>query len=110
MDIHAPFKTYKTFNNFKLNVWFSHTVIEKIMKRDRLYKQAKLSGSEVLWEEYKRERNQVTSLIRQETRIYYDNQINENKHDGKAMWKTLKLLIGHKKNPNSKPIIFDGIE
>lgn len=107
LNNHAPFREHKIFNNFKLNVWFSSEVIEKIMQRDMLYKEAKNCNEREVWEKYKRKRNEVTSLIRQETKNYYETQIDQNKHNGKAMWKVLKELINGKKHYNNKSIIFE---
>lgn len=109
LNEHAPFKEYRIFNNFKLNVWFSNEVIAKIIERDKLYKEAKNNNVIELWERYKLKRNEVTSLIRQETKNYFEIQIDQNKHDGKAMWKVLKGIVNGKKNFNNKSITFESI-
>ncbi|KAJ8962477.1 hypothetical protein NQ314_005716 [Rhamnusium bicolor] len=51
------------------------------------------------WNQFKVFRNGVVNTLKIKKRMYYENKIDSNKNNPKAMWKTLKTLI-KKENHN----------
>ena len=72
--------------------------------RDKLHRQAKLTGSPQTWNKYKTARNKVTSLIRKSKKAHYANQLNNSKSKTKDIWCTLKELLPNKMSVNSPAI------
>lgn len=64
LNQHAPFKEYKIFNNFKIQVWFTEEVMDMIKRRDELHKIAIRTQQEIDWNHYKTVKNGVTNSIR----------------------------------------------
>ena len=74
-------------------------------KRYKILKRAKESGSKVLWDEYKKLRNEVTKLLRDAEANYWRQEF-QNTECSKDFWK-LVARITHKKKPNNTGPIAD---
>uniref|UniRef100_A0A6P7H832 Uncharacterized protein LOC114347335 n=1 Tax=Diabrotica virgifera virgifera TaxID=50390 RepID=A0A6P7H832_DIAVI len=99
IDNNAPIQTCK--HNPKLP-WFDNEVYKKIKNRDDAYKNFKSCGHEtqkqVMWNNFKKHRNDVVSTLKSKKSAYYYNQIDNYRSNPKKMWKTLKKLV----NTNTK--------
>ena len=72
--------------------WMNSHIIELIYKRDYLKRKATQYKNEETWLLYKRTRNDVTEMIKCSKRQYYENSIQESRHNPTKMWKVLKQL------------------
>ena len=66
--------------------------MEKINKRDKLYKKFKKFGLHVGKDNYKEARNEVQKLIRTKKKTYFESKLIENIGKSKELWKSLKSL------------------
>ena len=61
--------------------------------RDQLHSKAILTNNIADWDNYKKMKNKVTSMVRDAKREYYYSSIEENKGDHRGMWRVLKGLL-----------------
>ena len=88
-DKHAPFKTKRIKHSTK-PPWILKEIDDAICIRDNLLKTKQ-------YEEFRKQRNKVTSMIRKSRKKYFQNIINSNSgKDSKSVWKAINLLT--KKN------------
>lgn len=91
--------------------WYDEEIKLKAKERDSAHKKYRKSMGlerELCWSNYKAKRNNVVNLIKKKKREYFENQIDVNKNDPKAMWKTLKKFIkGENQQINFRLINFD---
>ena len=80
--------------------WMNSHIIELIYKRD--YLKRKEIKKEETWLLYKRARKDVTEMIKCSKIHYYENSIQESRHNPTKMWKVLKQLT-HGNNRESPP-------
>ena len=97
----APMETRRLKHRNK--PWMNSHIIELIYKRDYLKRKAIKYKIEETWILYKRARNDVTEIIiKCSKRQYYENSIQESRHNPTKMWKVLKQLT-HGNNRESPP-------
>ena len=96
----APMETRRLKHGNK--PWMNSHIIELIYKRDHLKRKAIKYKNEETWLLYKRARNDVTEMIKCSKRQYYENSIQESRHNPTKMWKVLKQLT-HGNNRESPP-------
>ena len=65
-------------------------VLYEDIERDYLKRKAIKYQNEKTWLLYKRARNGVTEMIKCSKRQYYENSIQESRHNPTKMWKVLK--------------------
>lgn len=94
----APYKVKKLEYNWEKKPWINKSIVEKMKERDKLFRKAKLSKLTSDLIGYKKLRNMVVQLIKNSKRSFYESKIDNNKRDTKKLWKSLKELIGDKKN------------
>ena len=93
LDKVAPIKTQLV----QKHPWITTDIKQEQQNRDKAYKKFCITKMEKDWDEYKEKRNKVVSMIRKQKVIYYERNIDNNKNDSQKMWRTLKTLIGSKK-------------
>ena len=97
----APMETRRL--KHRNNPWMNSHIIELIYKRDYLERKAIRYKTEETWLLYRRARNDVTEMIKSSKRqYYYENSIQESRHNPTQMWKVLKQLT-HGNNRESPP-------
>lgn len=106
LDIHAPSKTITINTKFPQKGWWNEEIKEQMNERDRLFKKATITREVEHWNMYKRQRNQVVSLIRQHKTKYYEDKIDDCKGDSVSMWKTLKEITKSKNDTYTGEVIF----
>ena len=99
LNNHAPEKDILVDVRWGHNKWWTNEIKLEIKNRDTKYKRAIITGTEEDWNEFKKTRNNVVTLIRNQKKSYYNEKIDEVKNDSEEMWKTLKLLV-YGKNKN----------
>ena len=73
-----------------------------MIERDQAKQIALSSGIKSDWQIYCKLRNFLTKLNRRRKKEYYDNIVQEMKHDSKRLWSTLNVLVkGHTKSSPS---------
>lgn len=105
LNKHAPNKIISV--GASLKGWWCDDIKNNIKERDTLFKRATITRDENDWVSFKTKRNEVVSLIRKYKREYYNNKIDECRHDSKEMWRTLKELIKGRNDIGRNEIIFD---
>lgn len=98
LDKLAPFEKKSKSIKWTNKPWIDNEIIKLIRARDKLYRLAMRSKLESDMNQYKILRNKVVNNIRLNKKQYYETNISNNKNNSKYMWKTLKELIGDKKN------------
>lgn len=77
--------------------WINKDIRDLMKCRDQSFIKFKKSKLGSDFDDYKALRNKVIDELRRNKKGYYEKVIDNNKHDSKKMWKTLKYLIGSKK-------------
>ena len=91
IEKHAPLRR-KRVKHPTLPQWLSPDIITAMKTRDKLKKEKK-------FEDYKRQRNKVTNLVRAAKKAYFEKLINHNK-DTSSLWRA-KNEITHKSRNKS---------
>ena len=95
---HAPWKQVKIRSTSA--PWISDEIRYKMNRRYKLFKKAVNTKCPILWQEYKRARNEVTSALRIAKANYFSNMFDEVKNTT-MYWKLLKKAT----NPTRAKII-----
>ena len=90
LDIHAPWKTFRSKR--KSPPWISATLRKTIDKKNRLLARFRRSSSPADWTLYKKERNQVTRLLRDSKRTYFSTLISKGTSPS-YLWKAIKSAV-----------------
>lgn len=107
----APVKKKIIKTQWQNKPWINTKTRNASMNRDRAYRQAKTTKRSEDWELYKQYRNLAVQELRYSKKMYYENNIDELKYDPKKMWKTIKEMIGTKKQDKSTDCItFNGMK
>ena len=106
-DRHAPSIT-KRVRGIDNCPWMTGEIKRDIRQREYHLKKARKLNCNEYWASYRYYRNSVTNKIRKAKAVYSRKLIEENKHDQKAFWKTVKkILPGETKNITSGIMIDD---
>ena len=87
--------------------WMTNSLKQNIRKRDRLFKQAKRRQTTESWDEWRHQRNYVTSLNRHLRNRHIERETGnllEHKHDPFNYHKTLRKIIGQQKQKSIPPL------
>lgn len=104
-DKHVPLVTRRMKNRY--NPWITSDIVKLMYDRDHVKTKAQDLKDKVLWDEYTRLRNQVTSLIHRRKKEYYENEITEKGSNPQKMWKIIDRIT---KNDNkNQPCIIDNV-
>ena len=98
-DDHAPYREIK-MRRVSLP-WISPQIRHKMNLRYKSYKKAKRSDDAVLWSEYRKIRNEITSEVRRAIVNYYRGLFDEVKST-RSYWKLLKKAMNVKKTGHEK--------
>ena len=75
--------------------WINSCIKRHIRKRKRAYRKAKTTGYDSDWIKFRKLRNNVVSLIRNNKRSFYDKiaeKLRSENHSNKSWWSTLKTF------------------
>ena len=101
IDNHAPLK--ERIVRGRDCPWLDCDLRKAMRERDFLLSKARKSGTEKDWSAYKRKRNLVTKMQRQNIIKYNRELLNEQANNPKKLWKQIKKCFPAKKNENSRP-------
>ena len=105
-DKHAPVVEVRVKGNQP--PWFNEEIISMCKDRDYYKGKAQKTGSASDWETYRHVKNQTNNTIKQAKKGYYCNCIEENRHNGKQLWKVIKSILPSKSHHSIKEVIVDG--
>ena len=104
---HAPNITMKARGT--KTPWVTDEFVQYSHERDRLKVKAEKSGNREIWRKYRDMRNFVNNMRKTLKKVYYQNQIMENKRNPKELWTILKTLTPSSKTSNTlRSINVDG--
>lgn len=79
------------------NPWITNEIIEKMKKRDALFRKwKKWLYSEYYREQYNKLRNEVNHDIKKAKDKYYKGKLQQGKNDGRKTWKVINEIVGRK--------------
>ena len=90
MDKVAPERTIRIKQ--RSEPWINDEILQCIHDRDSFYFKFRKSKSPELYKEYCSLRNRTQRLIKSAKRDFFENQVNENRFNSKALWKSLSQL------------------
>ena len=99
IDKHAPITQKKVRG--KDAPWMNKDIKSKIRERDYLLKQARRTGTELVWSNYKRMRNEVTKLIRSAKANHCRDSFRNHIDNPKSFWNQLKRAFPMKNKDQS---------
>ena len=91
---HAPINIRRLKN--RCNPWITKDIVSLMYTRDHYHKKANHDKSSAEWTEYKKYRNKVTKEIRKSKFKYFDDICDQFRHDGKKLWKNIRLVFPSK--------------
>ncbi|PFX29628.1 Fibrinogen C domain-containing protein 1-A [Stylophora pistillata] len=86
--------------------WITPLIQREISRRNRLFKKHARSSTTTSWEEFKEQRNKVTSLKRKGLKAFCMEASSNTKHHGE-FWNKLRPLFPSKENKQSKIILIE---
>jgi hypothetical protein len=92
VDRHAPLKTLRV-KSLKKPTWLDDEILTAIGERDEFKKT--LQKGQIQRDTFKAARNKVVRLVEKAKKDHIVNEIENNKFDSKALWKTLKNIFPH---------------
>ena len=101
LDEFAPYRKV-TKNEFKLmfKPWITKDILHKCKHRDSILKEMKKENDplkkDFLQKEYKKSRNEITKLKRDNKKTYYISYFEKNKNKSSEIWKGIKSLVNIK--------------
>ena len=92
LDIMAPVKLIQVRSNFA--PWLSETTKKKIVERNEAQKKATETKLKEDWDEYKRLRNYISNILKNEKRTWQEKKISDFGADTSSIWKNIKNWLG----------------
>ena len=89
VDRYAPLKTLRV-KSLKKPTWLNDEILTAIGERDEFKKT--LQKGQIQRDTFKAARNKVVRLVEKAKKYHIVNEIENNKFDSKALWKTLKTF------------------
>ena len=116
LDKYVPNKkvSHREFKR-KYKPWITDEVLTKIKNKNKTFKQfvkcKDVNQKNIIHESYKRIKNEITFLIRNNKKKYYDDYFTKHKRDLKKTWQGIKDIINIKNKNIDQPtcIIHDNI-
>lgn len=94
IDKHAPVKK-RTVRNVRSS-WIDDELKDCMTQRDQAKEMANKSSYISDWQIYRKLRIYVIKLNKRKKKLYYENLINNIKHDNKKLWNTFNDIMGRK--------------
>ena len=95
---HAPFQVRRLKD--RSSPWITQEIINLMYRRDYLKRKSIQLKDDRLYDDYRRVRNDVTSMIRNAKQAYYNGVIHDCKGNSSKLWKVLNHVTGGKTNHN----------
>ena len=95
---HAPFRTMRLKD--RNNPWITSEIVRKIYRRDFLKRKAVRKKDPLLFAQYRKMRNEITSEIRKKRSKYYNEKLSACSGNSKQTWKIINDVTKSKKHMN----------
>ena len=92
LDVMAPVKVIQTRANYA--PWLSESTKKKIKDRNEAQKKASQTKLKSDWDEYKRQRNLINNILKDEKRSWQENKMSDFGSDTSSIWKNVKSWLG----------------
>ena len=87
--------------------WISHEILDSITKKNKLFKKyvkcKNVVNKSLLFDEYKRLKNQILALTRESKKDFYKNYFTKNSNNLKMVWQGIKQVINIKSKHFDQP-------
>ena len=108
LDKYMPLrKVTKQEYKRKFKPWITDTILNKIIKKDKLFKKymncKEPQEKEQMNKAYKDKKNEITAMTRQSKKDYYNKYFTENTNNLQKIWKGIKEIINIKTKNFSHP-------
>ena len=90
-NMHAPIKTARMKS--RANPWITREVINHMYERDKIHERAIWSGDPVLMDHYRKLRNNVIEMIKQNKKKYFQDIDNASRSNPRKFWSELTNVI-----------------
>ena len=104
LDKHAPIEKKRV--RCDQLPWITPQIQREISRRNRLFKKHAKNPTKTSWEEFKKQRNKVTSLKRKGLKAFCMEASTNTKHHGE-FWNNLRSLLPSKGKKQSKILLID---
>ena len=97
----------------KIKPWINREILKKIRKKNKTYNkfmnEKNVVHRETLELKYKKLKNEITKLTRQNKKAYYQNYFSENSKNAKKLWAGINEIINSKSKSNFTPSCIEEI-
>ena len=110
LDEFCPYKTIQ--HRAECKTWLKLETKNKIILRDNMREQARVTNDRDHWKEYRRLRNEVNREVNRDKKDHYDNiykKLYENKDVG-GLYKTAKTQVGWTKSTSPTSFTIEGVK
>ena len=97
----APFKHVKVKNI--ATSFITPDIREEMYKRDFLHRKATRLKDPIVWNDYKKQRNYVNTIIIRAKKEHFSNSVENSHGNQRNMWKTLKTALNNNKHQPELP-------
>ena len=104
---HAPVRTFKIKSNSK--PWITGDLVDLMKYRDKRHKLAVTNKNADFEHEYRKVRNQVTSLLHSAKKNFFTNEL-DNRTNSADIWKSLNSLITESNSDKTVSTDFNCLE
>lgn len=101
----CPIKKYKK-NDCAKTPWMTKGLLNACKKKNNLYKQFLKYRTNEAELKYKKYKNKLTSILRENKKEYYTKLLNSKRNDIKGIWNVLNMVIGRASNSSCYPEYF----
>ena len=110
LDEFCPYKTVQ--HRTECRTWLKSETKEKMILRDNMREQARVTEDRDHWKEYRRLRNEVNRDVNHDKKVHYDDiykHLYDNKDVG-GLYKTAKNQVGWSKSTSPTSFIIEGVK
>ena len=92
LDIMAPLRTFQI--RTKYTPWMSQSTKDLIQERNEAQARASNTNNDEEWRKYKRLRNRITNILREEKSQWQKNKLEQLGNNSSSIWKNVKHWLG----------------
>jgi len=88
--------------------WITPTILNSVKKKNTMYKQYLITKSPTLLDSYKKDKNKLTSILRQAEKNYFASKLLEAKDNMSKTWKVINKITKKTSSKSSVEQLADG--
>ena len=93
-NTHVPLKTIRVKDRY--NPWINDAIVKLMYERDHSKRLAIKTNDACTWNKYKQLRNEVSTMIRDSKKSYYEKKLSECGKNPKKLWNCINKITGNK--------------